>query len=62
MAVLSVKSYNPILKKFYDGLISRGKKKMVALTATMRKMIVILSAKLRDFIQIHANVTQNIPV
>lgn len=50
MAVLSAKSYNSILKKFYDGLISRGKKKMVALTATMRKMIVILNAKLRDFL------------
>jgi transposase len=59
MAVLSAKSYNPILKKFYDGLISRGKKKMVAMTATMRKMIVILNAKLRDFIQSHANATQN---
>jgi hypothetical protein len=27
MAVLSAKSYNPVLKKFYDGLLARGKKR-----------------------------------
>jgi transposase len=55
MAVLSAKKYNPLLKKFYDGLVARGKKKMVALTATMRKMIVILNAKVRDFFQSNTN-------
>ena len=55
MAVLSAKKYNPLLKKFYDGLVARGKKKMVALTATMRKMIVILNAKVRDFFQSNNN-------
>lgn len=59
MAVLSAKSYNPVLKKFYNGLVSRGIKKMVAITTTMRKMIVILNAKLREFIQSQAIVTQN---
>lgn len=48
MAALSAKSYNPQLKTFYDRLISQGKKPIVALTATMRKMIVILNAKIRD--------------
>jgi transposase len=59
MSTLSAKSYNPVLKEFYDRLVTRGKKKMVALTATMRKMIVILNAKVRDFLQDQANVTQN---
>lgn len=48
MATLSAKSYNPQLKAFFDKLVQRGKKPIVALTATMRKMIVILNAKIRD--------------
>lgn len=48
MATLSAKSYNPQLKTFFDKLVNRGKKPIVALTATMRKMIVILNAKIRD--------------
>ena len=34
---------------FYERLVSNGKKKMVALTALMRKIIVIANARLRDF-------------
>jgi hypothetical protein len=34
---------------FYEKMINRGKKKMVALTALMRKIIVIANAKLCDF-------------
>ena len=48
MATLSAKTYNPKLKIFFDKLIKNGKKPIVALTATMRKMIVILNAKIRD--------------
>lgn len=48
MATLSAKRYNPQLKSFYDRLIKNGKKPIVALVATMRKMIVILNAKIRD--------------
>lgn len=48
MATLSAKSYNPQLKAFFDKLVANGKKPIVALTATMRKMIVILNAKIRD--------------
>lgn len=51
MVALSGKRYNPVLKQFFDGLVARGKKKMVALTATMRKIIVIINAKVRDFLQ-----------
>jgi len=45
MAARNSKSY---LKEFYEKLIARGKKKMVALTALMRKIIVIANARLRD--------------
>lgn len=48
MATLSAKSYNPQLKAFNERLTKKGKKPIVALTATMRKMIVILNAKIRD--------------
>jgi transposase len=47
MAALAAKRYNPRIKKFYDELIRRGKEKKVALTACMRKLIVILNAMMR---------------
>jgi transposase len=47
MAALAAKRYNPRIKKFYDDLISRGKEKKVALTACMRKLIVILNAMIK---------------
>ena len=48
MAALSAKNYNVQLKPFFERLVKNGKKPIVALTAVMRKMIVILNAKLRD--------------
>lgn len=36
---------------FYQGLISRGKKKMVAQTALMRKIIVIANARLAEHVR-----------
>lgn len=48
MASLSAARANPSLRAFYQRLIAAGKKKMVALNAVMRKLIVILNAKLRD--------------
>lgn len=47
MAALAAKRYNPRIKKFYDDLLRRGKEKKVALTACMRKLIVILNAMIR---------------
>ena len=35
--------HNPVLRAFYDRLIAKGKKPKVALTACMRKLIVILN-------------------
>lgn len=48
MASLSACRSNAQLSVFYKRLVLDGKKKMVALAAVMRKLIVILNAKLRD--------------
>lgn len=49
LAAMAARNSNSELKIFYDNLIARGKKKMVALIALSRKIIVIANAKLRDF-------------
>lgn len=48
MATLSGIRFNPVLKPHYDQLRKRGKEKKVAITACMRKMLVILNAMMRD--------------
>jgi transposase len=47
MAALSARNFNPVIKKFYERLIKNGKEKKVALTACMRKLLVILNAMMR---------------
>jgi transposase len=47
MAALSAKKFNPVIKSFYEKLIKEGKEKKVALTACMRKLLVILNAMMR---------------
>jgi len=48
MATLSAVRYNPIIKAFYQRLLARGKKKKVALTACMHKLLTILNAMIRQ--------------
>ena len=48
MAAMTAARHDPAMKTFYNRLLARGKKPLVALTALMRKMIVIANAKLRD--------------
>jgi transposase len=48
MAALSTVRFNQDIAAFYNELIKRGKSKRVALTASMRKMIVQLNAILRN--------------
>lgn len=48
MAALVAARHNPALRAFYDRLRTAGKPAKVALTAVMRKLIVILTAILRD--------------
>lgn len=49
MAAMAARNSNSWLKSFYNRLVEAGKKKIVALTALMRKIIVIANAKVRDF-------------
>lgn len=48
MATLSAVRFNPIIRAFYQRLRGGGKKPKVALTACMRKLIVILNAMVRN--------------
>lgn len=49
IAAMAARNSKSELKIFYENLINRGKKKMVALVALMRKLIVIANAKLKPF-------------
>jgi transposase len=48
MAALVAARHNPTLRRFYQRLLAAGKAKKLALTAVMRKLLVILNAILRD--------------
>ena len=48
MAAMAAARSKSALGDWYQSLITRGKKKMVALVALMRKIIVIANAKIRD--------------
>lgn len=48
MAALTAIRCNPVIGQFYLRLLAAGKDKKVALTACMRKLIVILNAMVRD--------------
>lgn len=48
MAALVGTRHNPVLRAYYQRLLAAGKEKKVALTACMRKLVVILNAMLRD--------------
>ena len=43
MAALVAARFNPILKAFYQRLVAAGKPKKVALTAVMRKLVILLN-------------------
>jgi transposase len=48
MSTLVATRYNPLIQTQYQQMLKRGKLKKVALTACMRKFLVILNAMLRD--------------
>lgn len=48
MATLVAVRFNPVIKAFYQRLVAAGKAKKLALTAAMRKFLVMLNAMLRD--------------
>lgn len=47
MAALVASRCNPVIRRFYQRLLDCGKEKKVALTACMRKLLVILNAMVR---------------
>ena len=48
MAAVVAARHNPVLRPFYQGLLSSGKPKKVALTACMRKLLIILNAMVKN--------------
>ena len=48
MATLVATRHNPTIRDFYQRLLDRGKLKKVALTACLRKFLIILNAMIRD--------------
>ncbi len=48
MATLSAIRHNPVIKAFYERLVAKGKLKKVALTACMRKLLVILNTMVKS--------------
>jgi transposase len=48
MAALVATRFNPILKTFYQRLVAAGKPKKLALTAVMRKLVVLLNHLLKN--------------
>jgi transposase len=48
MSTMAIIQYNLKLKTFYKRLVQQGKSKMVALVATMRKLIIILNSMLKN--------------
>ena len=48
MAVLSATRHNRVIKDFYERLLAKGKVKKVALTACMRKLLVIINTMIKS--------------
>lgn len=48
MATVAALRFNPVIKRFYDDLVQKGKKKMVALIASMRKLLIMLNSIVRE--------------
>lgn len=50
IAAMAARNSKTFMREFYESLLLKGKKKKVALTALMRKIIVIANARIRDFV------------
>jgi transposase len=48
MAALSATRFNPVIRAFYQRLLEKGKRKKVALTACMRKLLTILNTMMKN--------------
>lgn len=54
MPTLVAIRYNPIIKEFYERLVKKGKKKMVAIAAAMRKLLHIIFGVLKHELPFNA--------
>lgn len=50
LSAMAARNSNSWLKEFYERLIARGKNKMVALTALMRKILIIANARIKEYL------------
>jgi Transposase and inactivated derivatives len=57
MAALSAIRFNPVIKAYYRRLLATGKPKMVALVASMRKMLITLNAMIKTKTRWQAQMT-----
>ena len=48
MGTLTAIRWNPIIKAFYMRLVAAGKEHKVAMTACMRKLLIILNAMVKN--------------
>ena len=48
MAAVTASRCNPQIKAFYQGLIARGKPPKLALTAVMRKLLILANTPIRQ--------------
>jgi len=57
MATLCAIRHNPVIKAYYQRLVKSGKPKMVAVVASMRKILVTLNAMLKTKTRWQAQIT-----
>lgn len=48
MSTLTATQHNPLIRAFYQRLLAAGKKKKVALTACMRKLLIIMNVMIKN--------------
>jgi transposase len=60
MSTLVAIRHNPILRAYYNKLLSRGKCKIVDLVAVMRKLICILNAMTKNNQEWNPNLTKSL--
>ena len=48
MAAVVASRFNPVIRPFYQRLLAAGKSKKLALTACMRKLVLIINAMLKN--------------
>ena len=61
MCALVAARRNPVLREFYARLRAAGKKPKVALTACMRKLLIMLNAILRQQLPWNSEFASNVP-